>query len=70
MRVTIYARVSTSDQKSVREVEEYVVHPNQIKKLKFGQSLNVQHNPFTTDLHQIVRSNYRQVFFDKEHVGV
>jgi predicted site-specific integrase-resolvase len=41
MRVTIYARVSTSDQKSVREVEEYVVHPNQIKKLKFGQSLNV-----------------------------
>jgi hypothetical protein len=30
----------------------------------------VQHNPYTTDLHQIVWDNYRQVFFDKEHVGV
>ncbi len=25
--------------KSVREVEEYVIHPNQIKNLKLGQAL-------------------------------
>ncbi|MGZ6554348.1 MAG: hypothetical protein ACXVDV_17270, partial [Bacteroidia bacterium] len=25
--------------KSVREVEEYVIHPNEIKKLKLGQAL-------------------------------
>lgn len=25
--------------KSVREVEEYIIHPNEIKKLKFGQAL-------------------------------
>ncbi len=30
---------SKTGQKSVREVEEYVIHPNQIKNLKLGQAL-------------------------------
>jgi len=32
--------------------------------------MHVSRSPTKTDLHRIIRENYRQVFFDKENLGI